>query len=566
MLPISMEFFEAMSKGATEGSKRKLDEADMYLGIFAHRYGYIEDGYEASVTECEFDYAGERGLDRLCFLIQPDYTIAGATGDESHRERLQAFKQRIERKLIRSQFTTMEDFRGKLRIALQEWKEGDAKARLPQPTLTSNLLEPNDANRLTYRARQSPFVGRQRERAALERFLADAAQVSWLVVSGPGGSGKSRLVQEFCLTAGPEWRAGFLAPKQSFDWTTWQPNLHTLIAVDYAAERVDELRALLNGLLARPDRGARIRVLLVEREANGAWMQELVGRRSDGYATEQIRFAESPLVLGPLSEEELWETVRGVLRAGATALPSKTEVLQRLHDIDPDGRPLFAAFAAEALLSGRDLREWDRDRLLRDVLERERQSWASKGVPESYENLLALATAVGGDTEQILEAAADDLQLPSFREFARALYNVMTGCEPEGNDVPALKPDMLGEFFVLEHVRGRNDRITAMQAAELAATAWRIRGGSKRSSGFMGITHVSPSSLILFLSHLVEDFPDHPSTRYLLRKPQVAGVDLQYWATLVSIGIRRYAIEGNIDAAQALFDELSAMHMEELGR
>lgn len=435
-----------------------------------------------------------------------------------------------------------------------------------QPMLTSNLLEPNDANRLTYRARQIPFVGRQRERAVLERFLADAAEVSWLTVSGPGGSGKSRLVQEFVLTAGPEWRAGFLALKQDFDWTTWQPNIHTLIAVDYAAERVDEIRALLNGLQVRPDRGARVRVLLVEREANGAWMQELVGKRSDGYAIEQARFAESPLVLGPLSEQDLWETVLSVLRTGARVLPSRTDVLQRLREIDPDGRPLFAAFAADALLSGRDIREWDRDRLLRDVLERERQRWANNGVLESYENLLALVTAVGGETEQILEAPVDGLKLPNLIEFDRALYSVMTGCELEGDSVPALKPDLLGEFFVLEHVRGRNDRITAMQVAEFAAAAWRIRGGRKESSVFdiPGIKYISPSSLILFLTQLIQDFPDHPSTRCLLRKPQAAGMALDYWATLVALGIRQYAILGNVDGARALFDELSPMSTEEL--
>lgn len=271
-------------------------------------------------------------------------------------------------------------------------------------------------------------------------------------------------------------------------------------------------------------------------------------------------------MLGPLSEGELWEIVLDVLRTGRRALPSKTDVLQRLRDIDPDGRPLFAAFVADALLAGHDLRHWDRDRLLRDVLERERQRWASKGVPESYENLLALATAVGGDTEQILEAPVDGLKLPDFREFDRALYSVMTGCDLEGDSVPTLKPDLLGEFFVLEYVRGRNDRITAMQAAELAAVAWRMHSGSEESNPFnvAGIKYISPFSLILFLNQLVEDFPDHPSTRYLLHKPRVTGVDLRYWATLISLAIRRYAIEGNVDAARALFDELSAMPLENL--
>lgn len=73
LTPVAMEFFEAMGIGATEGSKAKLDGADVYVGIFAHRYGYIEDGHNKSVTEIEFDYAGEKKLKRLCFLLDPKH-------------------------------------------------------------------------------------------------------------------------------------------------------------------------------------------------------------------------------------------------------------------------------------------------------------------------------------------------------------------------------------------------------------------------------------------------------------------------------------------------------------
>jgi len=47
LLVVAMEDFEAMGAGATEGSLAKLDGAEVYVGIFAHRYGYIEDGYVA---------------------------------------------------------------------------------------------------------------------------------------------------------------------------------------------------------------------------------------------------------------------------------------------------------------------------------------------------------------------------------------------------------------------------------------------------------------------------------------------------------------------------------------
>jgi tetratricopeptide (TPR) repeat protein len=120
---IAMENFEAMGVGATEGSKRKLREADLYVGIIAHRYGYTERGYDRSVTEIEFDYAGERALDRLCFIVDPAHTWPKNAYDRKNTERLDEFKAKVEKSVIRSLFTTVDDFREKLVQALVNWQE-----------------------------------------------------------------------------------------------------------------------------------------------------------------------------------------------------------------------------------------------------------------------------------------------------------------------------------------------------------------------------------------------------------------------------------------------------------
>ena len=123
LFPIAMENFEAMGLGATEGSKHKLDEADAYVGIFAHRYGYVEKGYRKSVTEIEFDYAGERKLDRMCFLADPEYPWPPEAWDYKNQKRLQNFKSRVGDEVIRALFTTVDDFKVKLQHALNKWKE-----------------------------------------------------------------------------------------------------------------------------------------------------------------------------------------------------------------------------------------------------------------------------------------------------------------------------------------------------------------------------------------------------------------------------------------------------------
>src|SRR5690349_2905580 len=99
MVPIAMEFFEAMGIGATSGSKEKLNRAEVYVGIFAHRYGYIEASQQYSVTEIEYHHAGERGIERLCFLIAPDYPWPPDLIDYENYSKLKTFKEGINRTL-----------------------------------------------------------------------------------------------------------------------------------------------------------------------------------------------------------------------------------------------------------------------------------------------------------------------------------------------------------------------------------------------------------------------------------------------------------------------------------
>jgi hypothetical protein len=116
LYPLMMEHFEAMGAGATAGSLKKLKDATLYVGIFAHRYGYIEEGQNKSVTELEFDNA--EGLERLCFLHDSDHPWPPSAIDQAHHKEMEAFRQRVEKQLIRKTFTTVDDFRAKLQAAL----------------------------------------------------------------------------------------------------------------------------------------------------------------------------------------------------------------------------------------------------------------------------------------------------------------------------------------------------------------------------------------------------------------------------------------------------------------
>lgn len=120
IVPVAMEFFEAMGLGATNGSKSKLEDVDLYIGIFAHRYGYIEKGFDKSVTEIEFDYAADLGLERLCFVINQTHPWPLDYVEIENYSRIQSLKERVRLELIAPLFTTVDDFKLKLTYALGE--------------------------------------------------------------------------------------------------------------------------------------------------------------------------------------------------------------------------------------------------------------------------------------------------------------------------------------------------------------------------------------------------------------------------------------------------------------
>jgi hypothetical protein len=185
IVPIGMEQFESMGMGATQGSKAKLDDANVYVGIVANRYGYIEDGYDKSVTELEFDYVGTRGLDRLCFVADD---AAKLPVYPENQDKLNAFKARID-KLIRNSFTTSWEFKYKLYDSLLKWmfrQKGGGPSR-------RSVWEPlfDDYAR---------FGGRQDVLAQIKVFV-DSPDPGYLVITAPAGFGKTalaaRLVQLF---------------------------------------------------------------------------------------------------------------------------------------------------------------------------------------------------------------------------------------------------------------------------------------------------------------------------------------------------------------------------------
>src|SRR5262249_45004899 len=106
--PLAMEHGTAeASSDALSFSLRMVDQADLYIGIIAYRYGYVPDDAAAnpngwSVTEHEYRRALERGIPVLIFLMHEEHPVTRKDFElsEQAQRKLNAFKAELQQKHI----------------------------------------------------------------------------------------------------------------------------------------------------------------------------------------------------------------------------------------------------------------------------------------------------------------------------------------------------------------------------------------------------------------------------------------------------------------------------------
>ena len=158
------------------------------------------------------------------------------------------------------------------------------------------------------------MVGRDEDWRKLQHWLDSDKPISVRTVTGPGGTGKTRMALELLrdLPTKKTWVGGFLDRQElaRFLGTTafanWKLKADTLIVIDYAATSDALVRDFLTGLCAcRSTVGHRLRILLLEREASttSGWLQFV---RTSGHSTpvEELFDPIEPQRLQPISSIE----------------------------------------------------------------------------------------------------------------------------------------------------------------------------------------------------------------------------------------------------------------------
>lgn len=110
-IDISMENLGARDERPKDECLRIISkEVNSFVGIYAHRYGYIPKGDRKSITEAEYDAASQANLPRFIYLVNEDAPWPPRLIDGGPTaSKLEKFKQRVLATHICKRFSSKDD-------------------------------------------------------------------------------------------------------------------------------------------------------------------------------------------------------------------------------------------------------------------------------------------------------------------------------------------------------------------------------------------------------------------------------------------------------------------------
>jgi len=185
-----MEVFGARSDEPLVACLKEVAASDLFIGIYALRYGFIPDGAAISITEMEYVHAKQLDKEIFCFLLDEENQpwLQKWVEDEPGKSKLKEFKQRLRTVHVCESFTTADDLRAKVSNALSHYVAN----RQPIPESTVPVYQAPKPTGSTL-PQQPFFFGRAEELEIIKDAIAPESRTWGALIDGPGGIGKTAL-------------------------------------------------------------------------------------------------------------------------------------------------------------------------------------------------------------------------------------------------------------------------------------------------------------------------------------------------------------------------------------
>jgi len=204
---VAMEDFGPDPRTAVELCREKIESADLFVGLYAHRYGYVPDDHGGrSITQLEYEWAtGRRPAPTLLLFVvddelpwPPKWVDRGASS-----ERLQEFIGRLRAAHVTDTLTTPEQLREDLFVHLPGFLTQAPAALAPRLPPLPAPPEPFVAHQYAL-LQTARVIGRDAELASLDAWGGDPHAAPLLALVAVGGMGKSALTWKWFHEHAPQ--------------------------------------------------------------------------------------------------------------------------------------------------------------------------------------------------------------------------------------------------------------------------------------------------------------------------------------------------------------------------
>jgi tetratricopeptide (TPR) repeat protein len=181
---IWMESFGARPEESTKACLNEIEECELFVGIYAHRYGWIPKDADVSITEQEFDHAKKIGKSIFGFIVNEDHDWKIKHVEHDKKDKLNAFLSKVKKYPVEF-FTTPDNLASGIASSVGHYLSEHPNSQSPtyqSPKPTGNTLPT-----------ESFFVGRDKEREIILSALSPESRTWGALIDGPGGIGKSAL-------------------------------------------------------------------------------------------------------------------------------------------------------------------------------------------------------------------------------------------------------------------------------------------------------------------------------------------------------------------------------------